>query len=144
MKIDIKKATRKIKNEAFSPKESTFRKAISISFGSFMAFTPIWGFQMIACLPFIFLFRLNKILVLIFVNISIAPLLPLIVYSSFKVGAYFIKPEETELIDWRNYSLETIQSNVLQYSIGSLIIAILIGVTAFIISYLSISLINRK
>jgi uncharacterized protein (DUF2062 family) len=134
---------KKIKKEVFNPEESSFKKAISIGFGSFMAFTPIWGFQMLASLPFILFFRLNKILVLIFVNASIAPLLPLIIYCSFKVGGFFITSNQVDLLDWQAYTIETIQLNVVQYTVGSLILASIIGTIAFFMSF-AISKMTRK
>lgn len=126
---------KKIKKEVFNPDESSFTKAISIGFGSFMAFTPIWGFQMLASIPVILFFRLNKILVLIFVNVSIAPLLPLIIFCSFKVGDVFITSNQIDLLNWQAYTIETIQLNVVQYTLGSLILASSIRAVAFFISF---------
>ena len=41
-----------------------------------MGIVPIWGFQMLAALFLSYIFRLNKIIVLLFSNISIPPLIP--------------------------------------------------------------------
>lgn len=135
---------KKLKQETFKPEESTLRKAGSIGFGSFMAFTPIWGLQMVVSIPFAIYFRLNKVLVLLFANLSVAPLLPLIIYSSFKIGGLFIVSNEIDLLDWKAYSIDTIQQNVLQYAIGSLILSTIIGFSNFGLSYMIISILRKR
>jgi glycosyltransferase involved in cell wall biosynthesis len=65
-------------------------KAISIGFGVFMGIIPIWGFQLIAAIFLAVLFKLNKPLVILAANISITPMIPIIIYMSFKMGAWMM------------------------------------------------------
>ena len=45
-------------------------KAASIGFGIFMGIFPIWGFQLIIGIPLAILFKMNKVLFIVFANIN--------------------------------------------------------------------------
>lgn len=115
--------------------ESSAVKAASIGFGLLMSVTPLWGFQSIVGLPVAIVFRLNKVLFLLFVNTSIPPLIPLIVYLSFLMGTPFASKNQVSASNISDFSMETIQTNLVQYTYGSLILAILWGVVGFAVAY---------
>lgn len=123
-----------IKSE-LTRKESIGAKAASISFGLLMSVTPIWGFQSIVGLPVILFFRLNKVLFLLFVNMSIPPLIPFIVYASFRLGSLFMDSEGIPQGKIADFSMETIELNFAQYALGSLILSLIVGVTGFVTTY---------
>jgi uncharacterized protein (DUF2062 family) len=114
--------------------------AISLSLGIFIAFSPAWGFQTILALFLALLFRLNKVLVLITVNISsIPPLIPLIIVSGYQTGALVLQGEfQKEVPDLLHF--KTLGENYLQFALGSLVMASLIG----LIFYLGIFLLLGK
>ncbi|MEZ5198064.1 MAG: DUF2062 domain-containing protein [Bacteroidales bacterium] len=60
--------------------------ALSVALGIFMGIAPIWGYQMIAAVFFAFLLKLNKVVAVVSANISIPPLIPLILFFSVKTG----------------------------------------------------------
>ncbi|WP_162845439.1 DUF2062 domain-containing protein [Labilibaculum antarcticum] len=111
--------------------------AASLALGIFIAFSPAWGFQTVLAISLALLLKLNKVLALITVNISsIPPLIPLIIIAGYQTGALVLHGEfQKEVPDLMN--LSTLGENYLQFALGSLVFAIMIGV----IFYLVISLI---
>ncbi len=103
-----------------------------------MGVVPIWGFQMLVATLLSYIFRLNKIIVLIFSNISIPPLIPFILFCSYYAGHLVIGGEK--LIFSSEIDLEHVQSVLKQYLIGSVIFALLLGFIFFIFSYFFMSL----
>jgi glycosyltransferase involved in cell wall biosynthesis len=133
-----KEKIKKTSKEFFSQKGSLFQKSTSIGFGVFMGVVPIWGFQMLVATLLSYIFRLNKIIVLIFSNISIPPLIPFILFGSYYAGHLIIGGEK--LIFSSEIDLENVQSVLKQYLIGSVIFALLLGFIFFIFSYFFMSL----
>ncbi len=70
-----------------------------------------------------------------FTNISLPPLIPFIIYGSIKIGEFFIGGNALDFS--QKITMETIKSNLLQYTVGSLILsavcAVLIGVFSYFI-----------
>ena len=77
-------------DELFDPSQSDLRKSVSVAFGIFMGILPIWGFQLVSAIFLAVLLRLNKGLVIVFANISIPPMIPLIIYASYRFGAFWM------------------------------------------------------
>ena len=110
--------------------------ALSLALGAFLAFSPAWGFQTALAISLAVLFRLNKVLVLITVNISsIPPLIPLILMVGYQVGTFILTGAfQSEVPDLMN--LKTLGENYLQFAIGSLLVASSIGALFFVVIYL--------
>jgi hypothetical protein len=136
-----KERIKKIRKDFFSQEGSLLQKSTSIGFGAFMGVVPIWGFQMLVAIFLSHIFRLNKVIVLIFSNISIPPLIPFILFGSYYAGHLVIGGEE--LIFSTDIDLEHVQSVLKQYLIGSMIFALFLGFIFFIFSYLFISLSDK-
>ncbi|MCB9168709.1 MAG: DUF2062 domain-containing protein [Flavobacteriales bacterium] len=126
----------RLRAEAVRPEESTWRKAMSIGFGLFMGIVPIWGFQLAVGIPLTFLFRLNRVLFVLAANISIPPMIPLIVYASYKVGAPFVGDDRIRITDLSGITLEAIRWNLAQYLVGAVLLALMAGAAGAIASYL--------
>ena len=127
-----------IKDEIYKD-EPVYMKAAAIGFGLLMSVTPIWGLQSIIGLPVAILCRLNKVLFLLFVNLSIPPLIPVIIYLSFLLGAPFVEGTHVMHGEIGSFSMESIQLNLVQYTYGSMILAVCWGGIGFLFSYLVIS-----
>lgn len=123
-----------LKHEAIKPEESNLRKSTSLAFGVFMGIVPIWGFQLLVGIPLAVLFRLNKVLFIAAANISIPPMIPLILAGSFLCGQLFVDGT-IELDKLTNLSLASIQSNLIVYLIGACIFAIVGFLIVFLISF---------
>jgi glycosyltransferase involved in cell wall biosynthesis len=137
-----KERINKIKHEFISQEGTKLHKALSIGFGAFMGVIPIWGFQMIVAVFFAYIFKLNKVIVLIASNISIPPFIPFILFGSYYCGHLFVGGNK--LVFSLNINFEYIQSVMTQYLIGSVVFAISLGIIFFSISYLLMSLTPKK
>lgn len=129
-----KKTWKLIAHEAIKPEESNMRKASSLAFGVFMGIVPLWGFQLLLGIPLAVLFRLNKILFITAANISIPPMIPFILYVSFVCGQLVLTGEMNhhQLFE---LTMDSIQTNALQYVVGACVFAVLAGVVTFVLSF---------
>ncbi len=146
------KFTKIVKEQIMLHNENTYKISMAIGFGVFMGITPIWGFQMVVAALLAHFFRLNKIIVLAFSNISLPPFIPIIIYFSYLVGGILMEnPREftSETIEYLKqqvmhggfYStLNEFGYSILQYVIGSLLLGLLLGTFAGGVSYIILKL----
>lgn len=135
-----KKGIRKsLKEVLFDPTESRQTKALSIGFGFFMGIVPIWGFQLLVGIPLAILFKMNKVLFIAAANISIPPMIPIIVFVSYWFGSFFVE-EPFEISRIFDLSLESITLNLKQYIIGSVLFALI----SFVIGYFATLLLIKR
>lgn len=145
-----------VKEQILMHNENPMKVAVALGFGVFMGVSPIWGFQMLTAAFLAHLMRLNKILVLIASNISIPPLVPFIIYFSYKTGGMVLGMKGTltketlinlkdQLLNSNFYdTLQELGYNLLQYVIGSLVFGVILGLTTCIVSYLLLVLLKKK
>ncbi len=119
-----------IREEAQKRDETNLRKSASVGFGLFMGIVPIWGFQLMVGIPLAILFRLNKVIFIGSSHISIPPMIPIIIFTSYEVGGLFVKNGVT-LRDTHGLNLEYIHKNFLQYATGACVLAVLVGILGF-------------
>jgi glycosyltransferase involved in cell wall biosynthesis len=125
-----------------NPEESNLNKAKSLAFGVFMGIIPVWGFQMIVAFALAMMLKLNKTLVLIASNISIPPMIPLIIFGSLWFGSFILNSES--IIEFSSdISIQNIGNMMFQYIVGSIILAIVAGCATFVTSYLLLSKIRK-
>jgi uncharacterized protein (DUF2062 family) len=142
--LDKKKINRFLNEHLFHPHHSDSVKAASIALGIFMGIIPLWGFQMLVAVFLAVLLRLNKALVLIASNISIPPMIPLIIFGSYKLGAIWMGDHPGHLEFSRNISLESIRNNLRQYILGSTTLAILAGSIIGLLAFGLLKLFKKK
>ena len=126
-----------------SPHESNFRKAASIALGIFMGIMPLWGWQMAIAITVAHFFRLNKALTIVASNISIPPMIPLILWGSYALGGLVIN-SPPELQDGVKYTLEFVRDNVFQYAVGAIVLAVGMGLVTGLITWGILALFRRK
>jgi uncharacterized protein (DUF2062 family) len=108
-----------------------------------MGIVPIWGFQLAVAITLSFLLRLNKALVIIAANISIPPMIPLILFLSYKMGALWIG-EHAEMISFsKEITFDTVRNNLVQYVYGAISLAITAGVIFGGLTYLGLKIFKR-
>lgn len=127
-----------------NPHHSDEKKALSIAFGVFMGIVPIWGFQLAIAIFLAIVLKLNKGLVIIAANISIPPMIPLIVFISYKMGAWWMGAKAMHLEFSRNISLQDIKANLQQYIYGSITLAVIAAVLLGLVSYLLMKIFKSK
>lgn len=135
-KVKKKSFKQFIKEDVLASNDSNEIKALSIALGTFIGIAPLWGFQTFLSIFLAVIFRLNKVLSFVFSNVSIPLMIPLIVYLSLKTGGVFVKQKVDFEFSWDAVSIDFIQIHLLQYVIGSLILASFTSVLFGLLSYL--------
>jgi uncharacterized protein (DUF2062 family) len=87
-----------------------------------MGIVPIWGYQLIVGIILSKIFRLNIPIFIIAANISLPPMIPIIVYLSLYLGGIFLGLKEPIQLSL-DLSLADIQVHLKQYIIGSMLLA---------------------
>jgi glycosyltransferase involved in cell wall biosynthesis len=119
---------RELKVRLFSPSETDATKSLSVAFGVFMGIVPVWGFQLIIAIALSILFRLNKAIVIVAANISIPPMIPIILFASHAVGGIVMGADAVKISFDRDLNLEMLRNSLLQYFIGAILLAIFAGI----------------
>jgi glycosyltransferase involved in cell wall biosynthesis len=123
-----------IKEDVLESDGSNRTKAFSIALGVFIGFSPFWGFHTLLVISLSVLFRLNKVLAFVASNVSLPPFIPFIIAASLFLGSPFVHGDSNILSSELNFEL--IKNNLLQYVIGSAILATsmsaISGITAFL------------
>ncbi|HMG82862.1 MAG TPA: DUF2062 domain-containing protein [Ferruginibacter sp.] len=110
-----------------------------------MGIIPIWGFQLVVGIFLAILFRLNKALVIIAANISIPPMIPLIIFLSYKSGGYWVSAKSASTIEYSKIlSLRSIENNFTQYLYGSITLAFVAGIAFGLLTFTLLKLFKRK
>ena len=145
-----------VKEQLSKHNESNLKVSFALGFGVFMGIIPIWGFQMLVAAFLAHLLRLNKILVLTTSNISIPPLIPFIVYLSFELGKLLVdKPVvfTTEMMYYlkdqvmKGHFYSTLNEfgySIFQYVLGSVVLAIVMGLFVMLISLTVFTVFKRS
>ncbi len=143
--IFIKKNFKQLlSDKLFNTQQSDQLKAVSVFFGVFMGIVPLWGFQLVTAIFLGILFRLNKALVIIAANISLPPMIPLIIFASYKIGGFWMGQNALQMGYSKSISLDSIKQNLQQYIYGSITLAILAGFFFGILTFVILKLFNRK
>ena len=123
--------------------DSLAKITVSVMFGVFMGIIPIWGYQLITAIALAYLFRLNKVLVIVGANISLPPLIPFILYLSFLAGSFVTGMRPHEALTYP-VTFEFLKRNLFQYIIGSIILAVIVSLSVGISLYVIMKVIRRN
>ena len=138
---DAKKKSLKrfIKEDILESDSSDSVKAGSVALGVFFGIAPFWGFQTILTITLAVFFNLNKTLAFICSNVSIPPMIPVLIFTSLKIGTFFVGG--TILPQGDLTTMEYIKNNLLQYLVGSFTLAI---TASFVLGMLTYGLLKIK
>lgn len=105
-----------------------------------MGIIPLWGFQMLIAVAISIYYKLNKTLVLIAANISIPPVIPLILYLSHATGKIWMGKNSVTLPLHKDLTLEMIYDSFtlhsfIQYILGAVTLAVAAGVFFGLLAY---------
>lgn len=132
-----------IRKEFFNPNESNGVKVASVMLGAFMGVAPVWGWQMAIALGLAIAFKLNKIIVLAVSNISIPPMIPIILYLSYISGGMVLGKGAG--IDFSSsITLELMTENLFQYMLGSLIFGVVLALVLGLITYIALFIFRKQ
>ncbi len=123
--------------------DSNGKITLSVMLGVFMGIAPIWGYQLITAIFLAYVLRLNKILVIVSAQISIPPMIPLILYFSFVTGSIILgNGTNLELVS--PVTLAFVKRNLFQYIVGSLTLALILSLFFGLIMYSFMRLIRKN
>lgn len=123
-------------------KENNRALSSAMAWGVFCGILPIWGYQMVFATITAHFMRLNKIIVLAFSNISIPPLIPLILYGSLLMGTAVL---QTPLdLSINQMSLASVKTMITPYLLGSMLLALIMGILTFGISWCVLTLFRKE
>lgn len=129
-----KSIKRFIKEDILESDGSNRIKAFSIALGVFVGFSPFWGFHTLIVISLSVLFKLNKVLAFFASNVSLPPFIPFIIAASLFMGSPFVHGDSNIFSQELNFDL--VKNNLLQYVIGSFILATsasaILGVATFL------------
>ncbi len=123
-------------------RESNARIAAAMGWGIFCGIIPIWGYQMVFAVFSSHFMKLNKVIALIFSNISIPPMIPFILYGSASLGALLLGKEN--VFDFNTITLESLGAGLGQYVLGSFVLAAAAGLLVFVVAFLLMHMFKRK
>ena len=131
-----------INKQILLSKESNLKIAAAMGWGVLCGVLPIWGYQMAFAGVSAHFMKLNKMVAMAFSTFTIPPLIPFILYGSVLLGAKVLCIENVFTLD--NISLESASQSVAQYIVGSVALAIVLGLAVFILSLLVMIICKRK
>lgn len=135
-----------IKEDVLESDSSDEVKAYSVALGLFFGLSPLWGLQTILTLALAVFLKLNKTLAFVCSNVSIPPMIPVLMLASMKVGSFFVGgevlPRTTDFT--MDYAKEFIKDNLLQYLVGSAILSTTVAITLGVLTYLMLKLSHKK
>jgi uncharacterized protein (DUF2062 family) len=112
--------------------------------GVFSGIAPVWGWQWGLALLLAFLFKLNKVLSVVATNISVPPMIPVVIYLSYIIGGYAYHYDAVSLEYSQNIGLHSIKINIIQYVIGSFILATITSLVIGIVTYILLRFFRKK
>ncbi len=124
--------------------DSPSRAASAVALGVFFGIAPFWGFQLVLALLAASLLRLNRLIAGAATNISVPPLIPLIVYASAALGGIVTgRPVEAGSL-LKAGGLRAAAAAVPQYLLGSLLLAFICALAAWALAYASALVLLKK
>ncbi|KMQ66889.1 b-glycosyltransferase [Chryseobacterium angstadtii] len=131
-----------IKEDVLESDGSNRTKAFSIALGVFIGFSPFWGFHTLLVISLAVLFKLNKVLAFVASNVSLPPFIPFVIAASLFLGSPFVPGDSNILNSELNFEL--IKNNLLQYVIGSAILATSMSAISGIASFFLLNKLNPE
>lgn len=143
-KLNKKNIREFYRNQILQNKEPNIKITFAMMLGAFMGVAPVWGYQMMIAFALAHFLKLNKVIVLVVSNISIPPMIPIILWASFKTGGLFIDAGKLNLKYQSDISFDLIKDNLIQYIIGSLVFGIILAVVFGLITYILLLIFRKK
>ncbi len=141
-KLNVKNFKKIWKEEIVAAHESAEKKAISVGVGLFFGIVPLWGFQFALAILAAVFFKLNKVIVGLTAQISVPPMIPLVLYASVKTGEYVLG-EKINLDFSKILTVETLK-NLYVYYVGATLLSVVSGVAGFLITWILLKLFGYK
>jgi len=109
-----------------------------------MGIVPVWGFQLAIAITLAFLLRLNKVLVILAANISIPPMIPLILFLSHLTGSVWMGSNAQRISFTKELTLDMVEASFLQYVLGAITLAVIAGIGSGLIAFIALKIFKRQ
>lgn len=133
-----------IRKHFMDPTETAAQKSNAVAFGVFMGIIPIWGYQLVAAILLAHAFKLNKMIVGLAANISVPPMIPLLLYGSLKTGQLVLQKDMSNNIFNNEITLAAVKMHLVEYLVGSVVFAIIMAVLSWLICYFILKTLRNK
>lgn len=143
---EVRKKTFKgfVKEYILDSQDSNQKIALSVSIGTLMGIMPIWGWQMIAAVGLAHVLKLNKFIALATSNISIPPMLPLILFLCYLTGGWVLGAHGESANFSSDISLVWVKQHLWQFIVGSIVFGIALSSLFGSITYLMLEIFRNK
>ena len=131
-----------IKEYVLDSNDSNSRVTLSVMLGVFVGVLPVWGWQMMIAFGLAHYFKLNKFVTVAASNISIPPILPLILYLSYEAGGLVMGFNKGPVYS-SGFDYQWLKVNFVQYLLGSVIFGIILSLTLSSITYLLLQIFRK-
>ena len=131
-----------IDKQVIHSKDTNLRMAAAMGWGIFCGIIPIWGYQMAFAGLSAHFMKLNKVVAVVFSNISIPPMIPFLLYGSMLFGSWILNIEN--VFSFENVSLSNVGQSLTQYIVGSFALATISGMLVFAIALITMIICKRK
>lgn len=132
-----------INKNILQSEETNLSISLAVALGIFTGILPIWGFQLILAIAIAHLFGLSKLITSVAANISIPPMIPIILYLSYVTGGCLLQGKRN--IEFStSLSVRSFENNLIQYVIGSIALAVILSVFAGLIAFIILKLFRKK
>lgn len=139
-----KKSWRQIWREyILKPDEPAWKKCFAVGSGVFSGIVPLWGFQTGLAVLISVIFKLNKPLTILFSNISVPPMIPVVIYTSLGMGS-LVTIGKWEVKIPNQFSLNVIYQDFSRYVIGAIVLAVISGLLASLLTWTMILLFRKN
>lgn len=135
LSINKKNIRHFFKKHFLNTDESPLRKSLAVAFGVFMGIIPIWGYQFVSALLLAHLLKLNKAIVGVAANISIPPMIPLLLFGSLKTGQLVLGRNINDNLFNQPINFSTIQQHLFEYIVGSFVFAVFMALVIGLLSF---------
>jgi len=117
--------------------------ALAVALGIFTGILPIWGFQLLLAIVLAHLLKLSKFITAVAANISIPPMIPILLYLSYITGG-IVMGTGSNIRFSVDLTVKSFETNILQYIVGSIVLSIVLGIAMGIISFILLKIFRRK
>lgn len=146
-----------VKKYFIDTNESPMRKSLGVAFGVFMGIIPIWGFQFVSALVLAHFMKLNKAIVGLAAQISVPPMIPILLYGSLRTGQWLLGRDMSETVETDQLTLETtkqllheylfsgkVLQHLYEYLLGSMVFAVIMAVVLGLMTFVLLKLFGSR
>jgi uncharacterized protein (DUF2062 family) len=124
----------------WNSRESAARRATALGVGVFCSISPAWGVHNLMALMLARFFQLNRVLAVAASNLSLPPLIPVVVYACLVAGHFVFTGQWVWTLPLVGLKLAMAQNYLKEFLAGSCLLAMLAGALTWGVSYFFLAL----